>query len=89
MIQRLAVFILFMLSLENKDEYLSQNSIHETLKLKIMCSMMARDYRNKTGNLLDYKYFSKHYRLIAIDLNKQKRNEEFRFNTTDQIYWWT
>ena len=24
-----------------------------------------------TGNLLDYEYFSKHYRLIAIDLSKQ------------------
>ena len=26
------------------------------------------DYR--TGNLLDYEYFSKHYKLIAIDLSK-------------------
>ena len=24
-----------------------------------------------TGNLLDYEYFSKHYKLIATDLNKQ------------------
>ena len=24
-----------------------------------------------TGNLLDYKYFLKHYKLIAIDLSKQ------------------
>ena len=24
-----------------------------------------------TGNLLDYKYFSKHYKLIAVDLSKQ------------------
>ena len=24
-----------------------------------------------TGNILDYEYFSKHYKLIAIDLNKQ------------------
>ena len=24
-----------------------------------------------TGNLLDYKYFSKHYKLITIDLKKQ------------------
>ena len=23
------------------------------------------------GNLLDYEYFSKHYKLIAIDLSKQ------------------
>ena len=25
----------------------------------------------RTGNLLDYEYFSKHYKLIAIDLSKQ------------------
>ena len=24
-----------------------------------------------TGNLLDYEYFSKHYKSIAIDLSKQ------------------
>ena len=24
-----------------------------------------------TGNLLDYEYFSKHYKLIAINLSKQ------------------
>ena len=24
-----------------------------------------------TGNLLDYEYFSKHYKLIAIDLSKK------------------
>ena len=24
-----------------------------------------------TSNLLDYEYFSKHYKLIAIDLSKQ------------------
>ena len=24
-----------------------------------------------TGNLVDYEYFSKHYKLIAIDLSKQ------------------
>ena len=24
-----------------------------------------------TGNLLDYEYFSKHYKLISIDLSKQ------------------
>ena len=27
-----------------------------------------------TGNLLDYEYFSKHYKLIAIDLSKKKSN---------------
>ena len=28
-----------------------------------------------TGNLLDYEYFSKHYKLIAIDLSKQTELE--------------
>ena len=28
-----------------------------------------------TGNLLDYEYFSKHYKLIAIDLSKQIESE--------------
>ena len=26
-----------------------------------------------TGNLLDYTYYKKHYRLIAIDLSKQNK----------------
>ena len=26
---------------------------------------------NTTGNLLDYEYFSKHYKLIGINLSKQ------------------
>ena len=26
-----------------------------------------------TGNLLDFAYYKKHYRLIAIDLNKQTK----------------
>ena len=32
---------------------------------------MSRDSNYTTGNLLDYEYFSKHYKLIAIDLSKQ------------------
>ena len=30
-----------------------------------------------TGNLLGYEYFSKHYKLIAIDLNKQLEKPYF------------
>ena len=36
---------------------------------KIMSISKINDYR--TGNLLDYEYFSKHYQLIAIDLRKE------------------
>ena len=32
---------------------------------------MGRGNDYTTSNLLDYEYFSKHYKLIAIDLNKQ------------------
>ena len=32
---------------------------------------LARNNDYATGNLLDHEYFSKHYRLIAIDLSKQ------------------
>ena len=32
---------------------------------------MSKNNDYTTGNLLDYEYFSKHYKLIAIDLSKQ------------------
>ena len=32
---------------------------------------ISRDKDYTTGNLLDYEYFSKYYKLIAIDLSKQ------------------
>ena len=32
---------------------------------------MGRDKGCTTGNLLDYENFSKHYKLMAIDLSKQ------------------
>ena len=32
---------------------------------------MSRNSDYTTGSLLDYEYFSKHYKLISIDLSKQ------------------
>ena len=32
---------------------------------------MCKDSDYTTGNLLDYDYFSNHYKLIAIDLRRQ------------------
>ena len=32
---------------------------------------MGRNNDYATGNLLDYEFFPKHYKLIAIDLSKQ------------------
>ena len=40
---------------------------------KIISISKNNDYT--TGNLLDYEYFSKHYKLIAIDLRKQIKLE--------------
>ena len=38
---------------------------------------MGRNNDYTTGNLLDYEYFSKHYKLIATDLSKQIELENF------------
>ena len=40
---------------------------------KIIDTSKNNDYT--TGNLLNYEYFSKHYKLIAIDLRKQSELE--------------
>ena len=32
---------------------------------------MGRNNDYTTGNLLDYEYFSKHYKITAIDVSKQ------------------
>ena len=37
---------------------------------------ISRNNENTTGNLLDYDYFKKHYKLIAIDLSKQQVLQE-------------
>ena len=38
---------------------------------------MSKNNDYATGNLLDYEYFSKHYKLIAVDLSKQIELENF------------
>ena len=37
---------------------------------------ISRNRENTTGNLLDYDYFKKNYKLIAIDLSKQQVLQE-------------
>ena len=37
---------------------------------------ISRNNEFTTGNLLDYDYFKKHYKLIAIDLSKQQALQE-------------
>ena len=38
--------------------------------------VISRNNEYTTGNLLDYDYFKKYYKLIAIDLNKQQVLQE-------------
>ena len=33
--------------------------------------LMCKNNYYTAGNLLDYEYFSKHYKLISIDLSKE------------------
>ena len=51
-----------------------------------------------TGSLLDFDYFKKHYKLVALDLSKQKELDldlraiqqiEFKYmlETNSTIYW--
>ena len=48
---------------------------------------MSRNNDYTTSNLFDYEYFSKHYKLIAIDLSKQIELENPDLKKTDQFYW--
>ena len=52
----------------------SINNDEETYKQIIE---MGRNNDYTTGNLLDYEYFSKHYKLIAMDLTKQIELENY------------
>ena len=40
---------------------------------------MSKNNYYTTDNLLDYEYFSKHYKLIAIDLSRQVELENSDF----------
>ena len=65
-------------------------------ELKKVMIRKGEDYT--TGSLLDYNYFKKHYKLVAIDLSKQKELDadpraiqqiEFKYmlGTNSTIYW--
>ena len=42
---------------------------------------ITRNSEYKKGNLLDYEYFKKYYKLIAIDLSKQRDLEKEKKKT--------
>ena len=60
--------------------------------------MIGKGENYTTGSLLDYEYFKKHYKLVAVDLSKQKELDadpraiqqiEFKYmlETNSTIYW--
>ena len=73
-----------------------ENDIEKYRELKKVMIGKGKDYT--TGSLLDYNYFKKHYKLVAVDLSKQKelnadpraiQQIEFKYmlGTNSTIYW--
>ena len=73
-----------------------ENDTEKYRELKRVIIGKGEDYT--TGSLLDYNYFKKHYKLVAVDLSKQKELDadpraiqqiEFKYmlETDSTIYW--
>ena len=73
-----------------------ESNIEKYRELKKVMTGKGEDYT--TGSLLDYNYFKKHYKLVAVDLSKQKELDadpraiqqiEFKYmlETNSTIYW--
>ena len=73
-----------------------ESDIEKYRELKKVMIGKGEDYT--TGSLLDFDYFKKHYKLVALDLSKQKELDadpraikqiEFKYmlGTNSTIYW--
>ena len=73
-----------------------ERDIEKYRELKNVMIGKGEDYT--TGTLLDFDYFKKHYKLVAVDLSKQKELDadpreiqqiEFKYmlETNSTIYW--
>ena len=73
-----------------------ESDIEKYRELKKVMIGKGEDYT--TGSLLDYDFFNKHYKLVAVDLSKQKELDadpraiqqiEFKYmlKTNSTIYW--
>ena len=73
-----------------------ESDIEKYRELKIVMIGKGEDYT--AGSLLDYNYFDKHYKLVVVDLSKQKELDadpraiqqiEFKYmlETDSTIYW--
>ena len=73
-----------------------ESDIEKYRELKKVRIGKGEDYT--TGSLLDYDYFKKHYKLVAVDLSKQKELDadpraiqqidfKYMLETDSTIYW--
>ena len=73
-----------------------ESDIEKYRELKKVMIGKGEDYT--TGSLLDYNYFKKHYKLVAVVLSKQKELDEdprairqielkYMLGTNSTIYW--
>ena len=73
-----------------------ESDVEKYRELKKVMIAKGEDYT--TGSLLDYDYFKKHYKLVAVDLSKQNELDvdlratqqiEFKYTlgTNSTIYW--
>ena len=73
-----------------------ESEIEKYRELKKVMIGKGEDYT--TGSLLDYNYFNKHYKLVAVDLSKQKELDadpraiqqielKYILETDSDIYW--
>ena len=73
-----------------------ESDIEKYIEFKKVMIGKGEDYT--TGSVLDYNYFKKHYKLVAVDLSKQKELDadpratqqiEFKYmlQTNSTIYW--
>ena len=80
----------------NFYDNLIENNIEKYRELKKV--MIGKGEYYTTGSLLDFNYFLKHYKLIAVDLSKQKELDvdpraiqqieiKYMIRTSSIIYW--
>ena len=80
----------------NFYDSLIESDIEKYIELKKVMIGKGEDYT--IGSLLDYNYFKKHYKLVAVDLSRQKELDadpraiqqiEFKYmlETNSTIYW--
>ena len=74
-----------------------ESDIEKYRELKKVMIGKGEDYT--TGSLLDFNYFDKHYKLVAVDLSKQKELDadlraiqqiefKYNFNNTNSTFYW-